>query len=248
MDLKAVITANHHGRFLFRICEYRGGEKASLGEECLNKHILRMSDGEQAPGESYWYTSANDPAREYTMRYKLPNDLTCDGVQSKCVMQWRWEAMNSCILQDPSPPQAYLPVSNMGKCGAGNVGAETFWNCASIAIKEGSTGEVPQTSGTTRPPSPTKPPTRPSKKPGKKKGKKPGKKGEKKPSTTTVSTASPPESTRAEAFCGEPGRASGFHADPESSGFFRCESTGSFFFSCPSGTRFREETQTCDWA
>ena len=86
-EFKLVISANHHGRFSFRICEYTGSEKAALTEACLDENVLKMSAGEQAPGKQYWYTGPNDPPREYTMKYKLPKDLTCDGVRSKCVLQ-----------------------------------------------------------------------------------------------------------------------------------------------------------------
>ena len=274
IELKVVISANHHGRFQYRVCRYSGSEKAALTEACLDKHVLRMSEGEQAPGEVYWYTGPNDSPQTYTMRYKLPSGLTCDGIETKCVLQWYWASQNSCILQSPDPPPQYLPSSNMSKCGPGNVGGEAFWNCASIRItKDGSGGDVPTSVPTPNPgsdsaPNPTlsptpqvpevpeaKPPKKkpPKKKPAKKPGKptKPGRKPKKptKPGRPSAIPKAPSttsgSASRAEEFCRH--HEPGFYPDPASTGFFRCTSAGAFAFDCPDGLVFNSELSLCDW-
>ena len=203
VEFETVISANHHGRFQFRICKYKGSEREALTEECLDEHVLRMSRGEQDEGGVYWYTGPNDAPQTYTMRYRLPDGLVCDGVGAKCVLQWYWASQNSCILQDPDPPAAYLPTSNMSKCGTGNTRGEAFWNCASIRITEdggGGTGsgeqaptpsedvveqptpptpqdveDVAEEAPVDPPPTSKKPSMKASKKPGKKNGKGKGK-------------------------------------------------------------------------
>ena len=264
-EFKVQISANHHGRFLFRICEYTGSEKAALTEACLDEHVLRMSDGEQNPGQAFWYTGPNDPPQEYTMRYKLPKDLTCDGITTKCVLQWYWQTSNSCVLQDPDPPAEYLPESNMSKCGPGNTKGEAFWNCAQIRINEDGNGsdgdgaedddlpmlmptDLPELNLPTDKPSST-PTDKPSAKPGKK-NKRPGKKSKpgknKKNKNKKNKKKTKPGKKSAEGFCAE--RDDGYHAAPASTGFVRCDGGRASFFDCPPGTAFSEELELCDWS
>ena len=42
----------------------------------------------QDPGNRWWYMDNN--AGDKYMKYQLPAGLTCDGVNTRCVLQWYW--------------------------------------------------------------------------------------------------------------------------------------------------------------
>ncbi|CAK8993802.1 Chitin-binding type-4 domain-containing protein [Durusdinium trenchii] len=88
-----------------------------------NKHRWMLPDPQKRPNKSY------------TMRYKLPQGVTCNN----CVLQWYYQTGNSI---DGYP--------------------EGFWNCADIRVVAGD-GSVPAPSPTTQPPveSPVATPTAP---------------------------------------------------------------------------------------
>ena len=98
MDIEIVTTTNHNGRFGFRICKVNGGydsamenEKKELTEECFDQNILQQAKGSQIPGERWFYTTPGDPVSyTYKMKYKLPDDLVCDGQNHHCVLQFYW--------------------------------------------------------------------------------------------------------------------------------------------------------------
>lgn len=151
MDIEVVTTTNHNGRLGFRICKIGGGydgaeqnEKNGLTEECFDQHVLQQAEGSQMAGEEWFYSSPSDPVSyTYKMKYKLPDDLVCDGQESHCVLQWYWLTFNSC--QTPDAPVKYTRASqNMRDCGSGNDTSATvtdspypeeFWNCADITIQ-----------------------------------------------------------------------------------------------------------------
>lgn len=149
MDVEIVTTTNHNGRFGFRICKVSGGyngavenEEKGLTEECFDQHILEQAKGSQAAGERWFYTSPGDPVSyTYKMKYKLPDDLVCDGEESHCVLQWYWLTFNSCQTSDA--PVKYTRASqHMRDCGSTSNSSvsdspypEEFWNCADISIQ-----------------------------------------------------------------------------------------------------------------
>ncbi|KAL4448120.1 hypothetical protein ABPG75_005339 [Micractinium tetrahymenae] len=147
-NLTIRLTANHMGRFTFRVCRVAGidvaAEQAQLTEACLDEHVLPQANtpDAQSPGQPFWYV----PGIQFlfNMPYQLPQGLTCDGVSAKCILQWYWVTGNSC---DPpgTPPPYSQPL--LGTCGAGAPRPEEFWNCADIRI-------LPAGSSPSSPPSP----------------------------------------------------------------------------------------------
>jgi hypothetical protein len=107
----------------FRVCRVQGStaqeERNQLTEACLDANVLVQADvpGAQTPGERY-YNLGSDPSStgRYTMKYKLPKGLTCDGVAAKCVLQWHYLTGNSC-----NPPGQSAPWRTAGLevCGVG---------------------------------------------------------------------------------------------------------------------------------
>lgn len=138
IEIDLVITTNHYGRFEFKICEVglsSDAERKELSQDCFDQHQLVQANipQAQAPGEKYFYTSPQDPVyNEYTMYYKLPENVTCNGGTSRCVLQWHWESGNTCT--PPGTPVEYQVPSNLQQCGPGVSPPEEFWNCADLLI------------------------------------------------------------------------------------------------------------------
>ena len=139
IELTTVVTAYHKGRLGFRICKILGtsiqDETEQLTDECFESGTLRQADvpGAQSPGD-LWYHLGPSPQNysmgvplTYTSKYQLPDDLNCDGKQSKCVLQFYYLTGNSC--NPPGEPSGYLAGGNaLGTCGDVNAAQpEEFW-------------------------------------------------------------------------------------------------------------------------
>eukprot|EP00798_Chlamydomonas_sp_ICE-L_P010158 gene10158-8062_t len=172
IQVQAVITAYHKGRFGFSICPYTSNGIAL--EACFQRpeSIMTRADGIH-PGEPYFYlesigdgaaTKTPYPGTDafvgkdtYAMTYRLPAGLEC----SHCVMRWHYLTGNSCQPPcnpadphwDASNPEFGCDVNNMGVCGTSVDMAypEEFWNCADIEITSGGALSNPP------PPSPANP-------------------------------------------------------------------------------------------
>eukprot|EP00889_Picochlorum_renovo_P001640 jgi/Picre1/28670/NNA_004070.t1 len=114
--------ANHNGLFEFFLCKINGitgqDERNQLTQACFNKHPLVQADvpENQNPGATKFYTTPGDPwDEEYTMYYRLPDDVVCDGIDSRCVIQWHWITANTC--NPPGIPEEYSRSSNIATCG-----------------------------------------------------------------------------------------------------------------------------------
>lgn len=88
IDIVIQVTAHHLGYFQFNLCV--PGEGNNEDEACFtNGYLLEQSNG-QGPK----YTLPNQGAIDYTMTYKLPENVVCDG-NSRCVLRWYWETGNT---------------------------------------------------------------------------------------------------------------------------------------------------------
>ena len=71
-------------------------------------------------GHPFWMQGANYMnyiSYLYTAYFQLPPGLSCDGISSKCVMQWRYTTGNSCkVSWTPADPKFGSTVGNI--CGA----------------------------------------------------------------------------------------------------------------------------------
>ncbi|KAL4443449.1 hypothetical protein ABPG75_011186 [Micractinium tetrahymenae] len=155
--IKVWFSTQHGGRHTFRLCPRPNADKA-----CFEETVLQRMDG----GGPYSWTPVNGgpvpvpavsvetvtrlytPADEYTFRYTLPLNITCN----QCVLQWWWTTANSC--QVPGAP-AYVSSANMGWCGTKTANfPEEFYNCADLKI-------LPAANAPAQPPSPPLPPISP---------------------------------------------------------------------------------------
>ncbi|KAK2078077.1 hypothetical protein QBZ16_003945 [Prototheca wickerhamii] len=138
IPITVTVTTSHSGDWSFRICKIQGGgiaeETAQLTENCLNEHVLTQAavPGAQNPGDR-WYHTGSSGAGTYTFNYQLPAGLNCDGVTTKCVMQWYWLTGNSCL--PPGEPAQWVLDPTMATCGVAQGYPEEFFNCADIVIK-----------------------------------------------------------------------------------------------------------------
>eukprot|EP00775_Hariotina_reticulata_P005809 gene5809-6049_t len=132
IQLQVVLTANHGGKFFFRICPRSTG----LDEACFGTNYLTRVDNGQV---DTWLLSSQ---MTWTLTYQLPAAVSCD---AGCVLQWKYFAMQSCI--EPGCNPAYCGVyasginavygGNPGFCSATSAQPEYFNNCA------GGCGSVP---------------------------------------------------------------------------------------------------------
>ncbi|KAF0691606.1 hypothetical protein As57867_017141, partial [Aphanomyces stellatus] len=84
VDLKVQITANHKGYFQFGLCKLNAkGDKET--EECFQSLA-------QPNGEKQWQLPPGNDF--FTMQYKLPSGVTCDG-DSHCVLRWWYTGWNN---------------------------------------------------------------------------------------------------------------------------------------------------------
>ncbi|XP_031553827.1 uncharacterized protein LOC116290854 [Actinia tenebrosa] len=104
---KIHITANHQGRFEFRVGKIG---KPPITQEKLT-HLLKSPEG-----STRYYLKGSGSSYE-TIKLILPPGLTCD----HCVLQWWWKVGNSWGCDDEG-------------CGLGHGNQETFVNCADIKI------------------------------------------------------------------------------------------------------------------
>lgn len=138
IPITVTVTTSHSGDWSFRICKIQGGgiaeETAQLTESCLNEHVLTQAavPGAQNPGDR-WYHTGSSGVGTYTFNYQLPAGLNCDGVTTKCVMQWYWLTGNSCL--PPGEPAQWVLDPTMATCGVAQGYPEEFFNCADIVIK-----------------------------------------------------------------------------------------------------------------
>lgn len=114
-------------------------------QECLDQYPpLQQADvpGAQLPGSEFFYTNPHDPTYyEYTMYYKLPDTLICDGETSYCVIQWYWLTGNTC--NPPAAPQEYRRPYNLPDCDTPEASSpEEFWNCMDVVIRPPGNGSV----------------------------------------------------------------------------------------------------------
>ena len=82
IDISVQLTAGHLGYFEFRICSL-DSSFSSEDEECFDKNLLQLSNGE---GTKYPIPTTN--AANYTVSAVLPSDLECQ----HCVLQWHYTA------------------------------------------------------------------------------------------------------------------------------------------------------------
>lgn len=239
IEIDLTITTNHNGRFSFSICPVgmsAKAERAELTEKCLRENTLVQANvpGAQQPGEKYFYTTPGDPVyTDYKMYYQLPEDLTCDGVTSRCVMQWYWTTGNTCTPK--GTPKKYNRNNGIPDCGTpGSNYPEEFWNCADILIVEDNESFV-QAAGDYGPVEPssmgvaiqsiTKP-----------------EESEKLPASYPLSYAN--------YHCAEQETEYGKFADTlrGCTGYFECSHAGSWYFLCPKGFLFDNAKGVCDYS
>jgi len=111
IDLEVELTANHKGRFQFKLCPVRGRNEAT--QACLDRNVMVNADG-----SDNFVIEETKQKTKINFKGRLPRNLLCD----RCVLQWTWRSANS-----------------WGNCGNGT-GAlgcgpqETFRNCADVRI------------------------------------------------------------------------------------------------------------------
>ncbi|KAF0715075.1 Aste57867_3582 [Aphanomyces stellatus] len=124
VDIQIQITANHKGFFEFGLCKLNGKADKET-EECFQSLA-------QPNGEKQWQLPAG--AQTFSMQYKLPSGVTCDG-DSHCVLRWWYAGGNNP--------------------GVGINGQEQFWNCADIYISNNCGGNGPSPNPSSAKPTPS---------------------------------------------------------------------------------------------
>ncbi|KAI8474593.1 MAG: hypothetical protein J3K34DRAFT_492907 [Monoraphidium minutum] len=99
ITLRAKLTANHGGKFSFRLCPRTTG----LDEACFGSNYLVRADNGQ---RDTWVTGAMD----YTTQYRLPA-----GISGPAVLQWTYYAMQSCV--EPGCDRTHCGVYADGEGG-----------------------------------------------------------------------------------------------------------------------------------
>ena len=122
VEFNVVLTAYHKGDFRFRVCRIEGttpeDERAQLSEQCFDEHVLEQADvgGAQSPGTARYFIGPTSDNWNYKIKYQLPDGLSCDGIDARCVLQWHYVTGNSC--DPPGTPSKYgssqLPVCSSG--------------------------------------------------------------------------------------------------------------------------------------
>ncbi|GFR47249.1 hypothetical protein Agub_g8935 [Astrephomene gubernaculifera] len=264
------ITADHRGRFAFRLCP-----TTNVTNTCLNANWLTRADPVR-PGDRYWYltdkTRADGSALvtlqslggysnvpTYTLRYRLPAGVTCDN----CVLQWWWPTANSCTLpcvpEDPDFNPASGPnscnVQKLGICGSSPaLFPEEFWNCADIRIlPRGAASSPPSPASPSPKPAPTAatpptsfPPPSPSPKPSPPLlSPSPSPKAVMPPPAPNPSS---PTTCSTTGYCA--GKAAGLYANPCDSTcatYIQCGNDVTYLMTCGSGLVFNPGPKYCDW-
>lgn len=159
----------HKGRFEFRICQYRGAETtATLNQACLDQRVLQPASGQSRvisgdPGFWFGDKSGIEFTTE-TMNYIIPSDLSCDGVNSFCVLQFQYVTGNSCNPPGRSCPAGFPGFCpNFVTCRLSPPTGEYFRNCADITVQGGTVTPTPSPPRPrpSPPPSPKTPQTPP---------------------------------------------------------------------------------------
>ena len=163
VEFDVKLTAYHKGDFRFRVCRIEGttpeDERSQLSEQCFDEHKLEQADvaGAQSPGTDRYFIGPTSDSWNYNIKYQLPDGLSCDGIASRCVLQWHYVTGNSC--DPPGTPSKYgsgqLPVCSSGEGAV----PEEFWNCADITINPRDGPAPTPPSPVPEPPSPTPAPT-----------------------------------------------------------------------------------------
>ncbi|GAB4820348.1 hypothetical protein N2152v2_007394 [Parachlorella kessleri] len=141
ITISLLLTAQHGGRHMFRLCD-----RTSADEACLAANVLQRADGQgpftwtptepakgnSIPASAYSQGSVQGGSDAYdgeiySMQYRLPAGVTC----SACTLQWWWTTANSCSL--PGNP---FGDNGMDACTTPQPGPypEEFTNCAEVAI------------------------------------------------------------------------------------------------------------------
>ncbi len=268
VEFDVKLTAYHKGDFRFRVCRIEGNrpedERDQLSEQCFDQHKLKQADvdGAQSPGTARYFIGPTSDSWNYKIKYQLPDGLTCDGIDSRCVLQWHYVTGNSC--DPPGTPSQYgsgqLPVCSSGEGAV----PEEFWNCADITIN-GRDGPAPAPSPTPAPPSPTPAPPSPTPEPPSPTPAPPSPtpappsptpeppSPTPEPPSPTPEPPSPtpeppsPGPTDPKAFCKD--KPNGSYADVSSdcTKYIVCDATGAFLMDCPAGLAYNAAGNYCDW-
>ncbi|XP_022214616.2 uncharacterized protein LOC111069044 [Drosophila obscura] len=123
IEVEVELTANHYGRFEMFLCP-NNNPRQEATQECFDRYPLLISGSRE-----HRYLIPRDAKKKDIFRYRvrLPAYVTC----TQCVLQW-----------------TYYTANMWGTCANGTeaVGcgkAETFRNCADIAIISNTGGGVP---------------------------------------------------------------------------------------------------------
>lgn len=174
VDFMSEISTNHNGYYEFHLCSLDACNKSDIHASCFRNgachKLVRVAhpDCESADvnttfscgpvdrrNPSRWYLPCRMPAdagshyvggAEGTMRYKLPDGVTC----KHCVIQWYWVTAHSC---NPPGMKSYYRRYNMPFGTTCNVASnrpggisptkdncrgdripEEFWSCSDVQI------------------------------------------------------------------------------------------------------------------
>ena len=148
VDLEVVITANHWGKFQFKVCPLPRAsmspqeERAFATQACFDRNVLRNADD---GSDAYWLKETS--TKSFRVKFKLPPGLNCD----RCILQWYYMTGNSCVPK--GVPQGLPGYSySMGECGGNAANPEEFWNCADVKIGSGSSQQQDPPASAARPP------------------------------------------------------------------------------------------------
>lgn len=84
INLQVLLNVNHGGRFGFKLCNRRN----SLDQACFDQFpLVRADTGKRFFYilEGTWGEQSVARPRSFSMSYRLPAGVTCDG---GCVLQW----------------------------------------------------------------------------------------------------------------------------------------------------------------
>eukprot|EP00775_Hariotina_reticulata_P002779 gene2779-3072_t len=149
IEVHQLITANHQGRMLVRLCPanatyWEDGKGAwwylppGKGHDRRKRPLLPAYQDKSFTWHTHESKDDFDGIPVYAVKFKLPDDFTCD----HCILHWYWLTGNtcnpSCIPEDPLYPNCNR--QQMGYCG--EFGAdraekypEEFWTCSDIKIE-----------------------------------------------------------------------------------------------------------------
>ena len=234
VTLKVKLTANHGGKFSFRICP----KTSDLTESCFgSNYLIRVDNGQR----DTWVISKD--VYDYTMTYQLPATIACP---NGCVLQWQYFAMQSCVEPGCNPTYCGAAYASGQNPAVGNSPGfctatsrpEFFLNCADIIITDSAT-------------SPSSPSPLPSPSPSPSPSPKPSPSPSPSPSLDSDPCAGiAPGTARAACLC--KGKALGRYQDIalNCQGGYWCYAPGSgAYYSCGTGLRYDVLAGgVCNWA